>query len=126
MFHDQIHIIHTEGDYEAALTEFEHYFDHEPEPGTEAADRFELLGMVLAKYEAERHPVPDASPLEVLRFMMDANGRSQSDLADLFGSRSRASEVLSGHRELSLSQIRALAQEWRIPAAALIGVMEDA
>jgi HTH-type transcriptional regulator / antitoxin HigA len=126
MIHDPIHIIHTEDDYKTALEEYESYFEHEPAPGSEAADRFELLGMVLAKYEAERHPVPDASPIEVLQFMMDATGKTQSDLADLFESRSRASEVLSGRRELSLNQIRLLAKEWHIPASALIGELETA
>jgi antitoxin component HigA of HigAB toxin-antitoxin module len=123
---DPIHVIHTEAEYAAALAEFEAYFDAEPAPGTPAGDRFELLGLLLAKYEAERHPIPEAAPLDVLRFMMEANGRTQADLAALFGSRSRASEVLGGKRELSLSQIRQLAREWKIPVAALVGELEAA
>ena len=121
-----IHILHSEEEYQAALAEYESYFDNEPQPGTEAADRFELLGMVLAKYEEDRHPVPAASPVEVLRASMEANGRTQGDLADLLGSRSRASEILNGRRDLTLAQIRLLTREWRIPAAALIGEFEHA
>ena len=119
-----INILHTEEEYEAALSEFEGYFDNEPVPGTPDADRFELLGILIAKYEDEHHPIPEGTPVEVLRAFMEANGKSQSDLAELLGSRPRASELLSGRREINLSQIRLLAREWRIPAAALIGQLE--
>ena len=52
--------IHDEAEYRAALTEFESYFDDEPAPGTIEADRFEALGLALARYEHEHHPMPDA------------------------------------------------------------------
>ncbi len=53
---------------------------------------------------------------------MEQNDRTQTDLARLLGSRSRASEILSGRRALTLEQIRTLAKEWRIPAAALLEI----
>jgi len=121
-----IRVLHTEAEYEAALTEYEAYFDKEPAEGSPEADRFELLGLVIAKYEDEHLPMPAAAPLEVLRFAMDQQGLSQSDLAALLGSRSRASEILSGRRDLTLAQIRTLAKAWRIPASLLVGELEAA
>jgi antitoxin component HigA of HigAB toxin-antitoxin module len=112
---------HTEDDYNAALVEFESYFDKEPVRGTEEADRFELLGILLAKYEEDHHRIDPPDPLEALRFRMEHSGRTQSDLAALLGSRSRASEILSGKRELTLEQIRLLNREWKIPVASLVG-----
>jgi hypothetical protein len=53
-----VSIIRTEADYDAAHAEFMSYFDGEPAPGTPAADRFELLGLVLAKYEGLAPPPP--------------------------------------------------------------------
>ena len=44
----------------AALTDFESYFDDDPAPGPIEADRFEALGLALARYEHEHHPMPDA------------------------------------------------------------------
>ena len=48
-----IHILRDEADYQRALADYEAFFDDEPAPGSEAGDRFELLGLVLAKYEEE-------------------------------------------------------------------------
>ena len=44
----------------------------------------------------------------------------QSDLARLFGSRSRASEILNRKRPLTMEQARKLHEEWRIPAELLL------
>ena len=118
--------IRTDADHEAALKEFEGYFDNEPAPGSPEADRFELLGLVINHYEDARYPMPHVAPIEALTFSMAHSGHTQADLARLLGSRSRASEILSGKRGLTLDQIRILARAWRIPAAALVGEMQDA
>ena len=117
-------IIRDEAGYARALAAFEVYFDNEPSIGSEDSDRFELLGLLLAKYEEERFPMPGTGPVEAIRFAMDRQGLEQSDLAELLGSRSRASEILSGRRELTLAQIRLLAKSWGIPAQALIAEVE--
>ncbi len=49
---DRIRPIHDEAAYQAAPEAYEAFFDSEPEPGTEAGDAFELLGMVIAKLGA--------------------------------------------------------------------------
>ncbi len=116
-----IHILRDEADYQAAKAAYEAYFDDEPEPGSEAGDRFELLGLLLAKYEEDHFPMPADDPVEAIRFAMERQGLSQSDLSEVLGSRSRASEVLNRRRALSVTQIRKLSREWRIPVQALIG-----
>jgi HTH-type transcriptional regulator/antitoxin HigA len=118
--------IRSQSDYEAALAEIEAFFDDEPERGTPEADRFEVLSILIGKYEDEHFPIPAPTPLEGLRFRMEHAGRTQADLAHLLGSRSRASEILAGKRELTLDQIRKLHREWRIPVAILVGELEDA
>ena len=47
----------NESEYEAALDELEAYFDHEPKPGTPAADHFDLLARLVDAYETEHHPI---------------------------------------------------------------------
>jgi HTH-type transcriptional regulator/antitoxin HigA len=120
----QISIVRDEAGYAAALAEFEAYFDSEPQAGSEDGDRFELLGILLAKYEEEHFPAPKGTPVEAIRFAMDRKGLAQSDLAEVLGSRSRASEILSGRRAPTLPQIRLLSKAWGIPAALLIGEIE--
>lgn len=121
-----IRVLRSEADYTAALAEYETFFDAEPTPGSEAADRFELLGLVIAAWEDAHWPIPAAEPVEVIRLVMEGRGYGQSDLAALLGSRSRASEILKGRRPLSLENIRAISGGWGVPAAALIGVGEAA
>ncbi len=120
----EIQPIRTDADHEAALHEIEVLF--EAEPGTPEFDRLDILATLVERYEEKRWPIPKATPLEVLKFMMEQNDRTQTDLASLFGSRSRASEIMNGRRELTLHQIRLLAREWHIPAAALVGELDAA
>lgn len=118
---EHIRAITTEDEYEQALVEIRPYFDDEPDPGTEAAARFDALALLISHYEDQHHPVPDVGPIEVLKFIMETNDYSQADLGRLLGSRSRASEILSGQRDLNLEHIRKLSHHWHIPADALIG-----
>ncbi len=117
---EDLHLIRSEADYEAALTEYEGYFDIEPERGTREADRFEMLGLLLAKFEQDSAPVT-ADPVATVRLVMEQRGYGRADLVNVLGSKSRASEFLNHKRDLTLAQIRRLHAEWRIPAEALLG-----
>lgn len=74
----------------------------------------ELLAERIQEYEARMHPWPgQATPAEVLRFLMDEHGMKQSDLADI-GSQGVVSEILSGKRELNVRQIGRLAELFHV------------
>jgi HTH-type transcriptional regulator/antitoxin HigA len=115
-----IHPIRTEADYDAALKEIELYFKSEPAPGSPEADRFDVLAALIVAYERECWPVDPPDPVEAIRYCMEQRGYTQSDLATLIGSRSRASEVLSRRRSLTLEMVRKLHGEWGIPAESLL------
>ena len=104
--------IRTEDDLTWALAEIERYFNDEPEMGTAEADRFDVLSTLIKAYEDRHHSVPDANPIDVLKYAISDMGRSQSELATVLGSRSRASEVLSGRRRLTVEMIRAISEAW--------------
>jgi HTH-type transcriptional regulator/antitoxin HigA len=112
--------LRTEADYDAALREIETYFEHEPMPGSAAADRFDLLALVIEDYEEKRWPIDPPDPIDAIRFSMEINGRTQADLGRLLGSRQRASDILSGKRPLTMRMAWRLNREWGIPAEALI------
>ena len=59
--------------------------------------------------------------LDVAQARFDYEESMRRDLADVLGSKSRASEVLSGERRLSLDMIRRINAVWHIPAGVLIG-----
>ena len=81
--------------------------------------RLDVLATLAEAYEQARHPVPESDPVELLHFAIDEMGRSQTELAELLGSRSRASEILNRKRPLNLEQIRKIAEAWSLPIAAL-------
>jgi HTH-type transcriptional regulator / antitoxin HigA len=114
----QIHPIHTEQDYEKALTRIEEIFD--AKPGSTEGDELEILGILVDEYEKKNFPVEAPKPVEAIKFRMDQLGMEQKDLARILGSKSRASEILSGKRSLSLRHIKILYRKLGIPAEVLI------
>ncbi len=112
--------IRSETDYDWALAEIAVYFEEPPAPGTPDADRFDVLAALIETYEAKAWPIEPLDPVETIRHVMSERGLSQSDLAAVLGSRSRASEVLARRRPLTLAMIQRLRRDWNIPADALI------
>jgi len=112
--------IRNEAGYDAALEEIERYFEHEPEPGTPEADRFDLLALVIEDYEDKRWPIETPDPVEAIKLKMEQKGFARADLAGLIGSRSRASEILNRRRRLTVELIWKLSRRWGIPAESLI------
>ncbi len=100
-------------EYVSTLLELEHREDL-----SAAEENFtELLTLLIEVYEEKHHAIPDASPVEVLRELLAANGLRQKDLARLLGSESVVSEVLSGKRELNKRQIEKLSKRFRVSPA---------
>jgi HTH-type transcriptional regulator/antitoxin HigA len=110
-----------ESEYEAALKAVRPYFDSEPEAGTIEAAHFDALVLLIEDYENKHYPIPQASPVEVLKSVMEANSYTRADLIEIVGSKSRAADLLNGRREINLDQIRKISRAWNIPAGALIG-----
>ena len=86
-------------------------------PTSEEEKYAELLMTLIEVYEEEHYPVPDASPLEVLRALMEANNLRQKDLVPIFGSEGIVSEVLHRKRELNKSHIEKLSARFRVSPA---------
>ena len=80
----------------------------------------EVLTVLIEAYESRHHEIPDASPLEVLEALIDANRLKQKDLAPIFGSESIVSEVLNGRRELNLKHIKGLSKKFHVSPAVFI------
>ena len=110
--------IHSDADHEAALGEIARLWG--AEPGTPEHDELEVLSTLVSAYEDKRWPIEASDPVEAVKYHMEETGRSQADLAVLFGSRSRASEVLNRKRMLTIEMAWKLHREWHIPAESLI------
>ena len=117
----EIRPIHSDKDHRAALAEVDALWGA-PE-GTEEGDRLDVLLALLETYESKRWPIDiDKSfdPIEVLNYVIEELGHSQAELAELLGSRSRASEVLSRRRALTVDMIHKISEAWKIPADLLV------
>jgi HTH-type transcriptional regulator/antitoxin HigA len=112
--------IKSEADLDWALKEIELYFDNPPRRGSPEADRFDVLATLIEAYENVHYPIEPLDPIETIRAHMEMTGRSQTDLAELLGSRSRASEVLAKRRALTLPMISKISTAWRLPADLLV------
>ena len=114
-----LHPIRSDVDHDAGLARIEALW--EAEPGTPAHDELEVLAILVAAYEESRWPILPPDPVAAIRFHMDQNELRQKDLAGVIGSTSRASEILSGRRALTLEMIRAIHAAWAISLEALVG-----
>jgi len=116
--------IRTDEDHDRAVRLISMFWSA-PEGSLEEA-YMDALATLVDRFERERYPIEKSSPLEIIASVMEQSGRTQSDLAALLGSRSRASEILNGKRELTMDHIRKLHRAWHIPVALLVGELEDA
>ena len=76
-----------------------------------------VLITLIEAYEEEHRSIPDASPVEVLRTLMDANDLRQKDLVSVFGSESIVSEVLHRKRDLNRAHIEKLSKRFHVSPA---------
>ncbi|WP_236712473.1 helix-turn-helix domain-containing protein [Serratia symbiotica] len=89
-------------------------------PKTEEVEEFEILALLIEHYEAQKFLMEKPDPIEAIKFRMEQQGLSQSDMKQFIGSRSLVSEVLNRKRPLSLKMIRRIHDGLGIPADILI------
>ena len=92
------------------------------------SDYFTILCDLIEAWERDHQPAPPAaSPLDVLRHLLEANSLTGADLARLLDvSRSLSSRILSGERQLTAGHIATLSRRFKIdPAALLPGGLTD-
>ena len=117
----EIRPIRTDKDHKAALAEIEACWGA-PE-GSEQGDRLDVLLALVEIYEAKRWPTDLSKgfdPIDVLNYAIDELGHTQAELAELLKSRSRASEILSRRRPLTVDMIHKISEAWKIPADLLV------
>jgi HTH-type transcriptional regulator/antitoxin HigA len=112
-------VIHNEAELEAytnalfQLTELEN-------PSRSEVEAIALLTLLVEHYEQQHYPIPAADPASVVRFLIEQRDLTQRDLIPQFGSESAVSMFLSGHRNLTVEQVRRLSARFRLPADVFI------
>ena len=115
----EINPIRNDEDHAAALREIERLWGAAPD--TEDSDKLDILVTLVEKYEDRRWPnADDSDPIDLLQYAIEELGHSQAELAELLGSRSRASELLNRRRPLTVEMIYKISEAWKIPADLLV------
>ena len=117
----KIEPIRNEKDHRRALAEIEACWGAAAR--SEKGERVDVLLALVESYEAKRWPIPsddNFDPVDILTYAIDELGHTQGELAELLGSRSRASEILSRRRVLTVEMIRKISETWKISADLLI------
>jgi HTH-type transcriptional regulator / antitoxin HigA len=114
----QLRPIRNEEEHETALAEI--YSLWNAEPSRAEADQLDVLVLLVEDYEKQHFPINPPDPIDLILFVMEANGLKQKDMLPYFGTRARASEILNRRRPLTLEMIRNLSGGLKIPADLLV------
>lgn len=116
-------ILKTEQEYNDACARIYNLInstDKAIEPDSPEGEEIELLSLLVEIYEQEHYPIEAPSPVEAIKFRMEQMNLKQSDIAPLFGGKTRVSEVLNGKRPLTLKMITLLNRYLGIPLESLV------
>ena len=121
-------VIKTEQEYEQAcerLYSLMHQSESPVEPGSREGEEMELLSLLIEVYEEKKYRLGPPDPVEAIKFRMDQMNLKQSDIAPLFGGKTRVSEVMNRKRPLNLKTIVLLNRYLGIPLESLISEKHD-
>ena len=110
--------IRSRTEYQAALAAIERLWDAPAK--SVAADRLDVLTMLVESYERQQFPIADPDPIEFLVHVMESRGLTRKDMEAYIGPRGRVADILNRTRPLTLEMIRRLAEGLQLPAEVLI------
>ena len=110
--------IRTEEDYERALEQI--YPLMNAEEGSEEGEILEVLSILIENYEDKHYPIDAPDPVEAIKFRMEQKSINVTQLGEIIGYKSRASEILNRKRKLTLKMIRNISDKLNIPAEILV------
>jgi HTH-type transcriptional regulator/antitoxin HigA len=84
-------------------------------------DYLSVLGSLIRDYEDINLTLPKLNPVELIQALLDDAGLQIQDLTFIFGNEITLSKIFTNQQELTLSQIKKLAQFFKISPAAFLG-----
>ena len=75
------------------------------------SDEFDLLSLLINKYEEENYPIEEVDPIQIIKMKMEYMSLKQKDLVPYFGSKSTTSKILSYKAPLTLKHIWLLSKK---------------
>lgn len=115
-----ISVIKSEAEYNEMVSKIIELSEKDPQPGTPDGDELELLALLVKNYDDKHTTFEKPTPIEAIKFRMEQGGLTVKDLVSIFGTTSRAYEVLNGNRKLTINMIRKLHDQLGISTDTLI------
>ena len=114
--------IRKEAEYDQAIEILKDLVSRADRPGLTAgeSDYADALGQFIDVYEQANYRIEHVlkTPIERLKYLIEQQGMNTTDLGELLGSGpGQASLILNGHRQLSKSHIRKLADHFKVSPA---------
>lgn len=106
-------IIDTETEYQEALREIEKLLFIKNRSREENA-LYDLLVMLVEKYETENYPLDEPTPNEILQHLLDARDINESDLVNILGSQKIVSEIIKGDSLINVQQAEILGKYFQV------------
>lgn len=113
--------VRTVREYEQTCRQIAKLMSAGPELPQAESELLEILSLLVAQYESTEHAIRDASPAEMLAFLIDARGVSNATVARETGiPRSVITDVLAGRRRISTTNVAKLAKYFHVSPAVFI------
>jgi HTH-type transcriptional regulator/antitoxin HigA len=100
-------------DYNKAIKWYENLIDNYDE-STELNEYLDVLALLIEEYEEKKFPIPEADPVDIIKYLMEEKNIKQVQLTKAFGSQSIVSEVLNRKRGLTLKYIYNIANIFNV------------
>lgn len=109
--------IHDETDYDNAIEMLDSLVGFKLNKDQD--DYVEAMTTLVGAYEDVHYPMDysEYGGLEALKYLLEHNNMTASDLGTLLGNRSLGSKILRGERELSKTHLRILADRFKVDAS---------
>ena len=113
-------VIRNESDYDQAIEHLNELID---EVGVDEQhplyDLLDTLGTVIHAYEEKHHPMPDCDGVDMLQFLMEEHELALADIPEI-GTPKTISDILERKRELTVRNIRDLANRFQVSPAVFV------
>ncbi len=113
-------VIETDEEFDRMVALLEELSVPERELSPEEGALAQLLQKLITDYDDKHYPIPDASPHEIVRYLMEQRELKQVDLVPVLGSRAQVSDVINGKRGISKAQAKKLAGFFHVSAELFI------
>ena len=116
----ELRVIRDELQYAALLEQAKELALSDPLRDSDEAERLALISVLLEKFEETRFKLEAPDPIDAVIYRLAELGLKQKDFAEILGSKSRASEVLTRKRGLTIEMIRTIHERLIITGEILI------